>query len=195
MMTFKELLDTVSARTKKSRRELAARLEITPQNLSKKEVLDSARLCDVLRICDGCGMGVALVDVKKGKRIKIDKSALDVQIRYADALYLLDLVGVDIEFFDADTGKKIEKHIMGYGRRIRQLIEGDYYDTAECDAVSSGLYADGENKYSDDSRELYRAKDGRYILACYTLKPHEDRIIRISDEEAEQFIAEHGSIE
>jgi len=117
-------------------------------------------------------------------------------LRVDDLLQILDVAGIDITLTVRETGEIIKPYIVGYGRRVRRMVDRVIYDTAAADALSNSFFTDGVNEFNDDGKasELYMDRSGRYFLAEYTSwEGEKDRIEPVSGERAAAYIAKHGT--
>lgn len=110
-------------------------------------------------------------------------------------LNLLDEIGVDVTFTVRESGKAISTKIKGAGHRVKQMVNGVIYDTADSDAMANNFYADGVNRYIDGhGLELYVSRNGQYFFAEYSSYDGvKDRISPITAEAAAQFIEKYGT--
>lgn len=109
-------------------------------------------------------------------------------------LKLMDVLGLDVQLVDRETGKIIKPMHQGAGPRVRQMVNGITYDTYQADALSNSFYADGVNKYTDDqAKELYMDREGRYFFAEYATYQERGRITPIDPETAARFIKKYGT--
>lgn len=126
---------------------------------------------------------------------KLSGKFLRNTLRADEFLELLDAIGVDVILQVRETGRIVKARIAGAGRRVRKMVNGVIYDTAESDALANNFYADGVNEYSDGRAiELYLDREGRYFFAEYTnIEGVKDRIIPVSGEDAAEFITKYGT--
>lgn len=127
---------------------------------------------------------------------KLNRRINQNTLRADEFLQIMDMIGVNVSFSIKESGAQVRAHLRGYGRKVKQMVNGVSYDTAASDALSNSFFADGENEYTDGrAMELYISKEGRYFLAEYsTFEGAKDRIVPCSAEEAASFITKHGTV-
>lgn len=203
-MTIKELLGTISRKTKKSQREIAQLIGISPQLLNQRINMGLLKLADACRICDATGLQIALFDIDSHKRIFFDTDSFAScgnGVRFEDAVDLLREIGLETAIVDYHTGAIVTSSHSGYGRRVRGWIDGIEYDTLKASAISTGLNTEshkygGAEKYDvDDPRELYQKSDGTYFLTVYDKRRGNDVLQPCDEKTAQAFIDLHGKIE
>ena len=114
-------------------------------------------------------------------------------MRVDEFFLLLDLIGVDFQMIQLDTGRNVERYVKGYGERARAMEQGIIYDTAVSHALSNSFWEDGEHEYTNgQAQELYVNKEGKYFIVTYS-KIGKNSIHSVSDSEAREFMEKHGT--
>ena len=198
-MTLRELMASVQRQSRKSQREIALILGLSPQHFNQKISKGILTLAEAVVMCDSLGLEIVVVD-SKDKIVPFDDSPFvsgQGTLRFLDADMLLRCLGYSLEVYDGQAKATLARVVDGFGRRVRAWIDNKDYDTANATAVSTALdcvekYA-APNKYNvDDPRELYKTADGDYFFAVYAPSAFNDRIELCTEEQAQAFIQEHG---
>lgn len=116
-------------------------------------------------------------------------------LRADDFLDLMESLGVDVTFTIRDSGKNVNTHIIGAGRRVKAVVNHIPYDTRNADALANSFYADGKNKFTGGKAlELYIDEEGRYFFAEYSeFEGIKDVITPVTGEVAASFIEKYGT--
>lgn len=146
--------------------------------------------------------GVGLTQNEAAEKANWTKQSLSAKMvnrtfKAKDWLHLLDSIGVDVKLFNRETGTEIRPilNLKGRGERVRGVSEGVRYDTEYSDCLSSNLYADGVNKYTDGvAEELYVDISNRYFMVVYT-DDGNTKIRAVSPNIAKAFIETYGPVE
>lgn len=108
-----------------------------------------------------------------------------------------DFIGYEVKMVEPGTNEELKTRKRGLGRRVKQMVNGIYYDTEKSDALCNNFYQDGTNEYTDGwAQELYRDSSGRFFVAHYTgWKGGVDHISPIESEDARILYEKYGDAE